>query len=115
MRRRWVNGLKTVVVTATFAAAALSGHALALTQDNPQGFVVEPNCQVNVAVGDHGSIPVAAIQAVVDNGGTVLVERNAPYLFQLTVNGWSLHEDADQWGDLRDFEVECSTLIPFSR
>jgi hypothetical protein len=102
------------------AVAAIVGVAIASGVDGADAakkyrhvtVPVAPNCQVNVATGGTGKtpgkrLPVDALNRIVDDGGRIMVERNAPWLYQLTVTGVVLHEDDPYWGDLRDYEVEC--------
>jgi hypothetical protein len=108
--------LLALIVILAMLASAMLGALIAANRaqaaEAAQGHPVPAGCWVNVATEATPRQLTSALAATVDNGGTMTVTRNAPWLLQLTVTNWVLNEDAPEWQDLlTDYEPECSALF----
>jgi hypothetical protein len=98
--------------------AALATSITHASPNTPIGYALPDGCHANVSINTGRGFPSGAIETILDNHGSVRIDGVGPdedpsFTVQLTITRWTLYEDSELWGDLRDYEVE-GTCLPAS-
>ncbi len=109
------HNVMLVIIAALAAVIGIVGVAHGGPSDPIIGYPLPIGCQANVAINTAYGMPGAAIRKILDNNGHVMIDGVGPddnrsLTIQMTITGWTLYEDSELWGDLRDYEVEGTCL-----